>query len=431
LRLQAGLSQNALAQGLVTKSMISQIESDKARPSRQLLASLAERLGVTLEHLLPAQHIDQERLARYKQAQAFFTLGHFEQALHELEACLASPHPHWPLVEVICQAAHCLHKLGRLESAQAKYEEALRLAIRENRSAQAVMIRFQLGKVADDSGHTQVALREWTRTYQEWKSLASVEVQEQVPLEDLCLQLGTLYEELNAHEEAIRFYREARRAMQGKRVTSRKRAVMERGLGAMLLKESRWRDAEEHLQKAEDLYRLLRDVRGQYEVVVLRVALLRHSGRSKEARSLLEASLAEVEARNLPKQQSRLLYELGQFLREIGEREKALERLQQAALLLPQEGPIRGGIELEIAELQCEDGQWEDALQGAERARAELSKTTQHDEELLRVYRLLTHVFKQLGDYEQASLALVETNRLLDKQIRDKGWMLGNAAQGL
>ncbi|ASS76870.1 hypothetical protein CIG75_19245 [Tumebacillus algifaecis] len=50
-RLQSGLTQTELAQGICTPSMISQIEAGKANPSRQLLEKLAERLGVPVEAL--------------------------------------------------------------------------------------------------------------------------------------------------------------------------------------------------------------------------------------------------------------------------------------------------------------------------------------------------------------------------------------------
>ncbi|MGB8954379.1 MAG: helix-turn-helix transcriptional regulator, partial [Tumebacillaceae bacterium] len=70
MRLQRGLSQSALAAGLASKSMMSQIESGKSRPSRELLERFADRLGIALEELLPVMEDDQQRLADFRQAQA-------------------------------------------------------------------------------------------------------------------------------------------------------------------------------------------------------------------------------------------------------------------------------------------------------------------------------------------------------------------------
>ncbi|MGZ4031308.1 MAG: helix-turn-helix domain-containing protein [Tumebacillaceae bacterium] len=433
LRHQAGMSQNALAQGLVTKSMISQIESDKARPSRQLLAALAERLGVSLDQLLPSQYVDEERLARYKQAQAFFALAHYQDALPLLEECLASPHPNWDLVEVTRQTAHCLHKLRCFEKAQTKYEEALRLAIRMQRSEEEVAIRFVLGQVAYDAGHTQVALQEWMRTYQELKNFAAAAMVQLHPvaLEDLCLQLGTVYEELHGWEEAICFYKEARRALQGKRAASRKRAAAERGLGAMFVKVRRFHEAETHLRDAADLYKMLKDFTRLYEVDVLQAALFRETGRYQEALQVLKTALTEVEALQLPEQQALLLFEQGRILRKMGKRVTALERLQEATLRVPNGNGIHGGIHLEMAELHCDEGWWQSALREAECAKCLLASDAKQEEDLLRVYRLLTHLYKQIGDYERASQALAETHMLLDKQMREKGWMLASAVQAL
>jgi transcriptional regulator with XRE-family HTH domain len=51
-RMMKGITQIELAKGLCTPSMVSQIESDKVRPSYRILFAIAERLGVPLEHLL-------------------------------------------------------------------------------------------------------------------------------------------------------------------------------------------------------------------------------------------------------------------------------------------------------------------------------------------------------------------------------------------
>lgn len=50
-RIQAQLSQAQLALGIVSPSMLSRIESDARRPSRQTLIALAERIGVRAEEL--------------------------------------------------------------------------------------------------------------------------------------------------------------------------------------------------------------------------------------------------------------------------------------------------------------------------------------------------------------------------------------------
>lgn len=50
LRRRQKLTQQALADGIVTASMISQIESDRATPSAALLQHIAGRLNVDLSY---------------------------------------------------------------------------------------------------------------------------------------------------------------------------------------------------------------------------------------------------------------------------------------------------------------------------------------------------------------------------------------------
>ena len=52
MRKEKGLTQSALADGIVTRNMLSLIESGSAKPSFQTAKKLAERLGVTVEYIL-------------------------------------------------------------------------------------------------------------------------------------------------------------------------------------------------------------------------------------------------------------------------------------------------------------------------------------------------------------------------------------------
>jgi|GEM_PF-1458152 len=52
LRKEKGLTQNALAEGIITRNMLSLIESDTAKPSLSTAKALAERLGVSIEYII-------------------------------------------------------------------------------------------------------------------------------------------------------------------------------------------------------------------------------------------------------------------------------------------------------------------------------------------------------------------------------------------
>jgi transcriptional regulator with XRE-family HTH domain len=67
-RLKKGMTHIELAKGLCTPSMISLIESGRARPSYKVLYAIADRLGVPLEYLLKDVDLDLEYTSKYNLA---------------------------------------------------------------------------------------------------------------------------------------------------------------------------------------------------------------------------------------------------------------------------------------------------------------------------------------------------------------------------
>ena len=85
LRLRKGLTQIDLAAGLCTPSMISQIESDRARPSYKMLFAISERLDVPLERLLVDVELNLEVVSTYKMARAMVLAKEYQAAMPLLE----------------------------------------------------------------------------------------------------------------------------------------------------------------------------------------------------------------------------------------------------------------------------------------------------------------------------------------------------------
>lgn len=98
-RLEAGLSQRQLCGDTVTRNMLSQIESSKARPSMDTLLILANRLGKPVSWFL-------EESTALDRAVAAFENGQYKAALSELENCAADGH-----TQLLCKL--CLMELAR------------------------------------------------------------------------------------------------------------------------------------------------------------------------------------------------------------------------------------------------------------------------------------------------------------------------------
>lgn len=148
LREAAGLTKTALAAGRYTVSYISQLESGRRVPSRQAVAWLAERLGVSpglLARGVP-EGLEQELAYAIERAAEHLRGDEPTLALGMLAAVLRSADDHG-LVRLRARArlfsAHALLALGRHREAIDRYEEALEegLTERERGMATAALAR--------------------------------------------------------------------------------------------------------------------------------------------------------------------------------------------------------------------------------------------------------------------------------------------------
>lgn len=99
-RLEAGLSQKALCGDTVTRNMLSQIESGKARPSMETLRIFANRLGRPISWFL-------EESTPLDRAVAAFEAAQYGESLRELEDCPQDGH-----TQLLCKL--CYVELGRV-----------------------------------------------------------------------------------------------------------------------------------------------------------------------------------------------------------------------------------------------------------------------------------------------------------------------------
>jgi len=171
LRLQRGLTQTGLGEGLVTPSMISQIEADRAKPSNTLIIGLANRLGMPVEYFVENLE-DQQIVPAYIRLAEYYILC--EQPVDAENALNSVTEPTTPGLDYY-EYHLLLTKSWRM---QRKLLEASRLTeeLREN------AYRFQdqrlLFQVFKESGYIEYAMdnlngamHEWTRALKIGESL--------------------------------------------------------------------------------------------------------------------------------------------------------------------------------------------------------------------------------------------------------------------
>ena len=132
LRLEAGLTQSALAGERFSKEYVSQIERGKTRPTSETVAWLAARLGVDPNYL--AEGVAADARARMEttiaRAEALNEAERFDEALETFEdvrtAVAAAPAPELE-VRAICGEWRSLIRLGRTEEAVRRLARAREL----------------------------------------------------------------------------------------------------------------------------------------------------------------------------------------------------------------------------------------------------------------------------------------------------------------
>ena len=85
VRVEAGLSQRQLCEGIVTRNMLSQIENGSAKPSMKTLSLLAERLGKSISFFLEETAVLSPNQQVMEKARLGYDSGDYAGAIEALE----------------------------------------------------------------------------------------------------------------------------------------------------------------------------------------------------------------------------------------------------------------------------------------------------------------------------------------------------------
>ncbi|MGZ4133988.1 MAG: helix-turn-helix domain-containing protein, partial [Tumebacillaceae bacterium] len=125
LRIRKGLTQQELGTGIVTISMISQIESDKAYPSHKVLQQIAARLETPIEYFVADMQTQIEQSSTYKLAKAYLASENFELAVPLFRELINNPAPHLPVYEVQFDLADAFLASSEIDKAVELFEQVL------------------------------------------------------------------------------------------------------------------------------------------------------------------------------------------------------------------------------------------------------------------------------------------------------------------
>jgi tetratricopeptide (TPR) repeat protein len=157
------MTQQELAEGLVTSSMISQIESNRALPSGKLVEQLAERLGVRVEDLHATVHPLTDFMQYLRKARMLIDQEKYEQAIEILEQLIEHGDGQVKADNVHQLLADCYAKLNQIEKACEAYEMVVQVSIEREDIASAVHAYYNMGNLERRRKRMSVAQMYWTR----------------------------------------------------------------------------------------------------------------------------------------------------------------------------------------------------------------------------------------------------------------------------
>lgn len=172
-RIKKGITQTELAEGLVTPSMISQIESDKANPSFKLLEGISRKLEVPIDEFLMDMQATLEQDTRQKLAKSLKNAKEYKKAIQVYEGLVAE-------------------EAGNVEEIQLDLAETY-IHAKEFDSA-TKLLESMLDKVALDRDRTQAV------TLLRWLGRAKIEQHDYVMAKHY---LAQAMKELNKSEHGI------------------------------------------------------------------------------------------------------------------------------------------------------------------------------------------------------------------------------------
>lgn len=163
LRLKKGLTQIDLAKGLCTPSMVSQIESDRARPSYKMLFGIAERLDVPLEKLLVDVDLNLEYVSTYKMARAMVKSQQFASAIPLLREILEAPRAQISTMDILFELGVCLVNTDDLTEAETVFAQVQELAILRQDHQLLANVWKELGEIEFQRTRFQLAAHHWQK----------------------------------------------------------------------------------------------------------------------------------------------------------------------------------------------------------------------------------------------------------------------------
>lgn len=408
------MTQIELAEGLITPSMVSQIESDRARPSYKVLAEIAARLEVPLEQLLKGVNLDLEYSSKYKLALGMVRANEFGTAIPLLESLVEYAPFKIPKGNVLLELARCQLEVGNVTEAESNLNQ---LANHEQSAAMLPQVLLLLGKAAELKSELPIALFLTKRALEEVLKAEQLDADLHVKF---LMQLAALLGKVGKAGEAVRYYEQALQLDHGSR---EERAKTYLRLAEMFDRQKKYEQAEDYASKAAVLLEEQSNEKIRQELQHRSIMLLRGSGDWKSAVQQL-LSLAQRCEREADRAGAGKVYaDIALICREHQSFDEARTYAEQARKALPDTDPAMGKVHRVLADVSFykhDDRKGQTHLDDAVKIFEQHGMAAELEEAVLVMCRHLS----SKGDFQEAFRKLENYHQYLLQALGHRGIVL-------
>ncbi|MGZ4107062.1 MAG: helix-turn-helix domain-containing protein [Tumebacillaceae bacterium] len=416
-RMKKGITQTELAEGLVTPSMISQIESDKANPSFKLLEGISRKLDVPIDEFLLDMQQELEEDTRHKLAKSLMESKEYGKAVKVLEGLLDGEKESLEEIKMELADAYLMDK--QFDKATKVLERMLEEVALDKDRSKAVILLQKLGWTKFNSNDYVLAKHYFGQAIKELGKTLDFPLEARGLLfHRFALALTFLGEVTEAHD----FYRRAIESFQG---TSN---LFMLGQGHMGLANTYYRSGD--YQAAADTARtaitMFRSVNDNYKEVV---AKLNYAIFQYELLNYDDSLTLLNECADEMKEQGNMS-EVGNIFGEIGNVHFRLEQYQEAEKwyfrsldLIPVKSSYRAYVYKSVAIMY-------EKLQNYERALEYMLSSVDMFEnfgllaETSKCYSHIVSIYQSRGELSKASDYMQKMTSSMEEGLRARGLYL-------
>ncbi|MGZ4164541.1 MAG: helix-turn-helix domain-containing protein [Tumebacillaceae bacterium] len=411
LRTKLGISQVELAHGICTPSMVSQIESDRARPSYKILYSLAERLDVPLEKLLVDTDMNLSYVSTYKIARALVSAKQYYAAIPFLQDLLETPRTQIPTQEILYELAECHMHNGKLDDAEQMLSQVQELAVLRRDHLMIAMVRKSYGYIECQRKRFKLAIYQWQKALEELGKLVEQDTMLQA---QILYKIGLAYAEMGQMDNALEHYGQASAIYKGIE-SFEEVGNLYVTLGLTYKKHHDYEKAAEYSGRAVAIFDALAHVMETLQLQVHRAVLYSRSGRVEESVDMLQTVIGKYRELRKPEEEGITLVELAKIRQQQGAVEVAEALCMQATKLLPESHVYQGWINRIVGRVALSRKERAEAIEQFERA----ATCFRIREE----FKEWDHTMTELADLYHAERDLVRACKIL-KEVRLHSWNL-------